>query len=109
LILRNLKSSKEALWVYISKPAAAARWIKLVEFEVQADSDSGMGVDAAPPGVYAYGCFDNAKECNFSARGTRPKLRLRDPSLVYFKLDSAGSLFFWSRTKHQFARVWLSD
>ena len=109
VILRSRKSDKEALWVNVSRPAADARWIKLVEFVASPDADSGMAIDATPPGTYPYGCFDNAKECDFGARESRPKLRLRDPSLVYFKLESASSLFFWSRSKQRFMRVWLSD
>lgn len=109
LILRNVKSQREALWVSVATSGAAPRWIKLAEFEAQSQSDSGMGIDLVAPGIHAYACFANSKDCDFGARETRPKLRLRDPSIIYFKLESAASLFFWSRSKQRFMQVWLSD
>lgn len=108
VLLRSIKSQKEALWVNLSK-SEARTWVKLAEFDAKPGIDSGMAVDLAAPGVYPYGCFDTAKTCDFPAREERPKLRLRAPSLIYYKLESASSLFFWSRSKKEFLRVWLSD
>ncbi len=68
-----------------------------------------MGIDILPPGVHPYGCFDKAKDCNLGPEKQRPKLVLRDPSLMYFKMESAASLFFWSKKYKKFMRVWLSD
>jgi hypothetical protein len=68
-----------------------------------------MAVEVAPPGIHAYGCFDGAKDCNFGPHEQRPKLKLRDPAIVYYKPESAGSMYFWSNKHNRFMRVWLSD
>jgi len=68
-----------------------------------------MAIDTVKPGLIAYACFDTAPDCNFGADAQRPKLRLADASLLYFRPESAASLFFWSNKHRKFMRVWLSD
>jgi hypothetical protein len=68
-----------------------------------------MGIEIVKPGVIPDACFDAAVECNFGDRSSRPKLKLRDPALTYFKLGSAASMYFWSNKHNRFLKVWLSD
>ncbi len=111
-LLKSTNFSGEALWVKLSKAGNQFEWIKLDEINWGSqypNVDLSMGVDVLPPGVHRYACFDQAKDCNFGPHKNRPKLNLRDPGLMYFKLESAASLFFWSRKHNKFLRVWLSD
>jgi hypothetical protein len=112
LLLKSTRFSGEALWVRLSKAQGDFEWVKLAEInwgKEYPNVDLAMGIDVLPPGIHPYGCFDGANECNFGPHKDRPKLKLRDPSLMYFKLESAGSLFFWSRKHNKSMRVWLSD
>jgi hypothetical protein len=111
-VLKSTRFSGEALWVRLSSADKQFNWIKLDETnwgEKYPNVDLSMGIDVQPPGTYPYGCFKDAKDCNFGPDSERPKLKLRDPSLMYFKMESAASLYFWSKTHKKFMRVWLSD
>jgi hypothetical protein len=112
LLLKSTRFSGEALWVRVSNVEGKFDWIKLAEIKWGKDYPSvnvAMGIESVPPGVHPYGCFEDAKDCNFGPHKDRPKLRLRDPSLMYFKFGSAASLYFWSSKYNKFVRVWLSD
>ena len=113
LLLKSARFSGEALWVHLSKGPAEFEWIKLAEIRWGKEEPNvgvAMGIDTLSPGVHSYGCFDDTKgECNFGPPSERPKLKLADPSLMYSKLGSAASLFFWSNKHKRFLRVWLSD
>ena len=114
LLLKSTTSNAEALWVRLSDKNAKFNWMKLHEIQWKsksADMDLAMGIDVLPPGTHPYACFDEAKQCNFGPLEGRFKLKLSDPSLVYFKLEGAASLFFWGKQqKHQkFWRVWLTE
>jgi hypothetical protein len=73
------------------------------------DVPLAMGVDTQPPGELVYACYDTDKVCNFDSYDRRPRMTLRYPSILYFKLESAGSLYYWSSSRKKFVRVWLSD
>ncbi len=112
ILLKSVRFSGEALWVRLSGGNHQFTWVKLDEIDwgkQYPNVDLSMGIDVLPPGVYAYGCFDGAKECNFGPDESRPKLNLHNPSLAYYKMESAGSLFFWSKKHKRFMRVWISD
>lgn len=112
LLLKARKSSDETLWVHLSQGDGGYRWIKLDHIRLGADHpkvDLAMAIKVKAPGVVAYACFDDAEDCNFGPDSQRPKLKLSAPSLVYFKPESAASLYFWSNSKQRFLRVWLSD
>ncbi len=110
LLLKSTGFSGEALWIYLSTGTNTAQWFKLNEIKwgpQYPEVDLAMGIDVAAPGVHEYACFEGAKDCNFNR--PRPKLKLRDPSLRYFKFGSAASLYFWSNKSNKFLRVWVSD
>jgi hypothetical protein len=112
VLLKSMRFSGEALWVRLSGGKGKFEWLKLHEIDWGAkypNVDLATGIDTVPPGAYSYGCFDDAKDCNFGPAETRPKLTLRNPGIAYFKIESAGSLFFWSEKDHRFLRVWMSD
>lgn len=111
-LLKSRAASGEALWVHLSEPDGGYRWIKLDHIKWGASHpkvDLAMAIEVEPPGVIAYACFDGAEDCNFGFDAQRPKLKLSAPSLMYFKLESAASLYFWSNSKQRFLRVWISD
>jgi hypothetical protein len=112
LILKSTRYSGEALWVRLSNRDDGFRWIELDEVKWGAtypNVDLAMGIDVATPGVHAYGCFDDSKDCTFGRISERPKLKLDDPSIHYFRFESAASIFFWSYKYGRFLRVWVSD
>lgn len=111
-LLKNKKSGDEALWVRLSQGDGGYRWIELARISWDAKpavADLSMAIEVKPPGVVAYGCFDGSQDCNFGPESQRPKLKLSAPSLMYFRLGSAASLYFRSNSKQRFLRVWLSD
>ena len=113
VLLKSTGFSGEALWVWLSKGADGHEWLKLHEINwgpAYPSVDLAMGVATMPPGVHPYGCFCDAKtECNFGPHDKRPKLRLRDPAIAYFKIESSGSAYFWSRSRQRFLCVHTSD
>ncbi|RDZ26664.1 hypothetical protein DX914_16925 [Lysobacter silvisoli] len=111
VLLKRRHDGAQALWVHLSA-ADGAIWLKLAEIDLgdeHRDAPLIMAIDTAKPGVVAYGCFDGDDDCNFGFEAQRPKLRLKDPAINYYKFGSAASLFFWSRSRQKFLRVWLSD
>lgn len=111
-VLKSTRFSGEALWVWLSQPSGRHRWIRLQQIKWPKEHgsiDLDMAIVTKEPGVVAYACFDTAKDCDFGPHEGRPKLKLRNASLVYFKPESAASLYFWSNKHSRFLRVWLSD
>jgi hypothetical protein len=113
-VLKSTRYSGEALWVWLSQSDASHRWQRLESIKWPKEYSSVglfMAVETQTPGVVPYGCFDSApqEECDFRPPGGRPKLKLRNESLVYFKPESAASLYFWSNKYQRFLKVWLSD
>ena len=112
LLLKSTQFSGEGLWVRLSDLSTGLHWLKLSESrwgKKYPTVDLGMGIEVVQPGVVAYACFDTSTECDWSDRQYRPKLKLRDPALMFFKFESAASIFFWSAKHQRFLRVWVSD
>ncbi|AWV06194.1 hypothetical protein [Marilutibacter maris] len=110
LLLKSRTRSAEALWVRLSDGAGGFRWLKPMEIGWDApDVGVAMAIEVQAPGVIAYGCFDGIEDCDFGPVEERPKLKLAEPSLLYFRPDSAASLYFWSHSRQRLLRVWLSD
>ena len=68
-----------------------------------------MGIETKAPGELVYACFDTDKSCGFDDYDRRPRLTLQCDAIVYFKLESAASAFYWSSKLKRFVRVWISD
>ena len=64
-----------------------------------------MGLDKYPPGKYKVLC-DTDAEC---ARGHKKQITLNSDSFVYYRPESASSIFVWSSAKGGFVRIWESD
>jgi hypothetical protein len=112
LLLKSEAFSGEGLWVRLSGSQGTRQWLSLDKINwgpSYPNVSLAMAIEVAPPGIHAYGCFDGVKDCNFGPQEKRPKLKLRDPAIVYYKPESAGSMYFWSRKHNRFMRVWLSD
>ena len=111
-LLRSTRFNGEGLWVQLSDGQHGYAWIRLDVMDwgpEEASGDSAMAIDVVAPGIHPYACFEHAPDCNFGPYHERPRLKLRDPSLLYFKLESASTSFFWSNKSRRFLRVWLSD
>ena len=110
ILLKSSRYSAEALWVRLSADTRFT-WVKLDETKWGKEYPAvnlSMGVGIAPPGTHPfYGCFDGDRDCNFGREG--PKLTLRDPSILYFRFESAASMYLWSYKHRRFLRVWMSD
>ena len=66
----------------------------------------GMGIDTIAPGTHETACGKGYWACT---SGEPERLRLRHPGILYFKTESAASVYFWSVPDRAFQRVWLSD
>jgi hypothetical protein len=112
LLLKAEKGNFEALWVWLSDSRRGHRWIRLDQIrwpKQYSDVALAMGVNVQPPGQLIYACYDTDKVCNFDSYEKRPKMELRYSAILYFKLESAASLYYWSSKRKKFIRVWLSD
>lgn len=65
-----------------------------------------MGIDLLQPGAHKTACGKGYWECK---KGEPETLRLRTPGLLYFKSESAASVYVWSSSTKGFHQVWLSD
>lgn len=64
-----------------------------------------MGVDVLPPKTYKTACGKG-----YACEEGDPKvLHLKKPGLLYFKDESAESVYFWPSSSSEPKRVWLSD
>ena len=98
--------------MWLSNKSEGFKWVKLDQIDWGPSYPKvslAMGVAVAAPGIHAYGCFCGANDCNLGTHKDRPKLKLRDPAIEYFKIESAGSMYFWSRSQARFLCVVLSD
>ena len=112
LILKSTTFSGEALWVCLSDKSNGFKWILPSEVNWGPEYpsvDLAMAIDVEKPGLVRYACYDEDKECEFGDRDQRPTLTLSNSSLVYFKPESAASLYFWSAERNRFIKLRLSD
>jgi len=65
-----------------------------------------MGIDLLQPGAHKTACGKGYWECK---KGEPETLHLGTPGLLYFKSESAASVYVWSSSAKGFYQVWLSD
>jgi hypothetical protein len=109
LLLRSTTFNGEAVWVYLSNGATNGSWVKLYEEKwdfPSRDIDTFNGIDVVAPGIISYGGYCDTDS---DGDGTRPKLRLRDPSIETFHFERSSAVYFWSRERKNFICVWTSD
>ena len=113
LILVSTKFQGDGLFVYLSNPSGYT-WMKL---------DSDNWDKSYPDKNYIYsgpnmgiGTLTIEDTKKYIARSIErygseePKDKeILTPSLDYFRLESAGSLFYWSKVEGKFIRYWYSD
>jgi hypothetical protein len=111
-ILMSDRYRAESLWVRLSEPSESWRWIQLDKERwnnAYSTHHTIMAIEEVKPGVISYACFDRARECDFPTYAERPKMKLAFAGLMYFRLGSAASMYYWSTKSKSFVRVWLSD
>ena len=111
-LLKSTTKRAEALWVWLSIRHDGHRWIRLDQINWPKEYSHvplTMGVETQPPGKLIYACFDTDKVCNFDSYERRPKITLRYDAILYFRLESAASAYYWSSNRKKFVRIWLSD
>jgi hypothetical protein len=111
-ILKKSEGGAEGIWVQISAKHGGARWVRLDPEgpgSPAGPNQVAMAVETVPPRVVPYLCFDTATKCDVVPPEQRREIRLRDDSLLYFRPESAASLYFWSFKHKRFLRVWVSD
>jgi hypothetical protein len=99
-LLVSSDGTKHGLFVFLASGAP----IRL--FEGDARMLKAMGIHMLEPGTHETACGKGYWDCE---PGEPKALELRNPGLVYFKEESAASVFFWSPTTRDFQRIWLSD
>jgi hypothetical protein len=108
LLLKSTEFSGERLLARLSMPGGY-KWLVLETInwgEKYPKVKLAMGLDLAKPGKYKTACAKGYWECGPS----EPKeLDLEYPGLWYFRFESAASIFYWSKEKGAFVRVWVSD
>lgn len=107
-LLKSTTFSGEGLWVWLSSPGGYM-WKNLDKTEWGKEYpsvDLAMGIEIMAPGEYKTACGKGYWECE---SGEPEVLRLKLPGLMYFKFESAASVWHWSPKRHEFERVWLTD
>jgi len=64
-----------------------------------------MGLDLYKPGKYKVLC-ETEIECN---KAYKKEIEIKNDSFVFYRPESASSIFVWDKTKNQFDRIWESD
>ena len=108
LLLKTTRLSGEGLLVKLSL-RSEEHWLVLDEIdwgEEHASVNLVMGIDVLAPGVYKTACGKGYRDC---APEEPAELKLALPGLLYFKFESASSIFYWDEGSHGFKRVWISD
>jgi hypothetical protein len=113
LLLKSQRFSGEALWVKLSVRNNDPQWVQLARIDWGRDYpnvDLAMGVKVIPPGTYSYICVDGSRACDkgLDHQG-RPKITTDRPGILYFKFESAASMFIWDPSRQKFRRLWVSD
>jgi hypothetical protein len=67
-----------------------------------------MGLEVLAPGTYQYLCIEVGNDC-VGKTEPRSKITIETPSILYYRFESAVSLFYWDGNTNRFVRVWLSD
>ena len=99
-LLVNSDGTKHALFVFLGSGAS----VQLIEQD--AETLKAMGIDKLEPGTYTTACGKGYWSCE---PGEPESVRPSNPSILYFKAESAESAYIWSVADRAFQRVWLSD
>ncbi len=101
-LLTNSKKTKLALFVSLSKNNNTHKTIKLFEDDII--GNIYVGISNLPSGKHKTACGKGYWQCSGDEP---PTLNTTYSGIVFFKFESASSVFIWEQTK--FKRVWLSD
>jgi hypothetical protein len=110
-LFKSTKFSGQGLLVWLSDNKGGFRWVTLDVIDwgpKYPNVDLAMGLEVLAPGTYQYLCIEVGKDCVGNTE-PRSKITITNPSILYYRFESAASLFYWDYDKKQFIRVWLSD
>lgn len=110
-LFKSTNFSGQGLLVWLSGDKGSFRWVTLDVIDWgpnYPNVDLAMGLDVLTPGTYQYLCIEVGKDC-VGKTDPRSKIMIKNPSILYYRFESAASLFYWDGDKKRFVRVWLSD
>ena len=110
-LFKSTKFSGQGLLVRLSDNKGGFRWVTLDVIDWgpnYPNVDLGMGLEVLAPGTHQYLCIEVGKDC-VGKTEPRSKIMIKNPSILYYRFESAASLFYWDGDKKRFIRVWLSD
>jgi hypothetical protein len=110
-LFKSTKFSGQGLLVWLSDNKGGFRWVTLEVIDwgpKYPNVDLAMGLEVLPPGRHPYSCIEVGKDCVGNTE-PRSKIIIKNPSILYYRFESAASLFYWDGDKKRFIRVWLSD
>ena len=107
-LLKSTTFSGEGLLVKLSTPNGYT-WKVLDKIdwgEKYPAVDLAMGIDLVTPGDYKTACSKGYWECKENEPET---LMLKTPGILYFRFESAASIYYWDKESMEFKQVWISD
>ncbi len=110
-LFKSTKFSGQGLLVWLSDGKGGFRWVTLDVIDwgpKYPNVDLGMGLKVLAPGTHQYLCIEVGNDC-VGKTEPRSKITIKTPSILYYRFESAASLFYWDNNTKRFIRVWLSD
>ena len=101
-LLTNSQKTKFGLFVSLGRNKKEYEIIKLLEGPI--NGNIYVGISNLPSGKHKTACGKGYWEC---AVNEPPILNTTYSGIVFYKFESASSVFIWEQSK--FKRVWLSD
>jgi hypothetical protein len=94
-----------ALFVFLARAGGPPSIVRL-EAGAKGSAAQWFGIELVRPGDYKTACGKGYFDCE---PGEPEVLKLRRPALMFFKYQSAASIFWWDPTTQAFKRTWVSD
>jgi len=110
-LFKSTRFSGQGLLVWLSDGKRGFNWVTLDVIDwgpKYPNVDLAMGLEVLAPGTHQYLCIEVGKDC-VGKTEPRSKITIKTPSILYYRFESAASLFYWDSNKKRFIRVWLSD
>ena len=107
-LLKSTVYSSEGLLVQLSTPDGYTWKVldKIAWGKEYSNVDLAMGIDLVKPGDYKTACSKGYWECKENEPET---LMLKTPGILYFRFESAASIYYWDKKSEEFKQVWISD
>lgn len=99
-MLVSANDRRFALFVFLR---TGKRWLLLQEKIAFLPT---LGISTVAPSTFPTACGKGYWKC---AKGEPSQLALAHDAIMFFKNESAASVFIWSPSRKAFRRVWVSD